>query len=121
MTKFREIQMYKTEAGKFPVVEFIETIGVQSVRARIMKVFEMVEQLQNPSSIHLKKLAGRDDILEIRAITHQQSFRFLGFYDGKRLVLTNGFAKQTDKTPPQEIELAKRRKEMYFSGQREML
>ncbi len=24
-------------------------------------------------------------------------------------------------TPPQEIELAKRRKEMYFSGQREML
>jgi len=45
----------------------------------------------------------------------------LGFYDGKRLVLTNGFAKQTDKTSPQEIELAKRRKEMYFSGQQEML
>ncbi len=47
MTKFREIQMYKTEAGKFPVIEFIETIRVQSVRVRIMKVFEMVEQLQN--------------------------------------------------------------------------
>ncbi len=30
--------MYKTEAGKFPVVEFIETIRVQSVRARIVKV-----------------------------------------------------------------------------------
>ena len=83
-----------------------------------MKVFEMVEQLQNPPSIFLKKLAGEDDIWEIRAITHHQSFRFLGFYDGKRLVLTNGFAKQTDKTPPQEIKLAKRRKEMYFSGQR---
>lgn len=113
--------MYETEAGKFPVVEFIETIRVQSVKARIVKVFEMLEQLPNPSSIHLKKLAGREGIWEIRAITHQQSFRFLGFYDGKRLVLTNGFAKQTDKTPPQEIELAKRRKEMYFSGQREML
>jgi phage-related protein len=113
--------MYETEAGKYPVVEFIETIRVQSVRARLMKVFEMVEQLENPSSIHLKKLASRDDIWEIRAITHQQSFRFLGFYDGKQLVLTNGYAKQTDKTPLQEIELAKRRKEMYFSGQREML
>src|ERR1039458_2182186 len=121
MTKFREIRMYKTEAGKFPVVEFIETVRVQSVRARIMKVFEMVEQLPNSPSIFLKKLAGRDDIWEIRAITHQQSFRFLGFYDGKRLILTNGFAKQTDKTPLQEIELARRRKEMYFSGQRELL
>lgn len=121
MTKFREIQMYKTEAGKFPVVEFIETIGVQSVRARIMKVFEMVEQLPNPPSSHLKKLTGQGDLWEIRVITHQQSFRFLGFYDGKRLVLTNGFAKQTDKTPLQEIELAKRRKEMYFTGQRKLL
>ena len=113
--------MYETDAGKCPVVEFIDTIHVQKVLARIVKVFEMVEQLQNPSSYHFKRLVGRDDIWEIRAITHQQSFRFLGFYDGKRLVLTNGFTKQTDKTPPQEIELAKRRKKMYFSGQREML
>jgi phage-related protein len=121
MNKFREIIMYKTESGKYPVVEFIETIRVQSVRARIMKVFEMVEQLQHPPSNFLKKFAGRDDIWEVRAITHHQSLRFLGFYDGKRLILTNGFAKQSDKTPSQEIDLAKRRKEMYFSGQREML
>ncbi|MCO5051741.1 MAG: type II toxin-antitoxin system RelE/ParE family toxin [Verrucomicrobiae bacterium] len=113
--------MYKTEAGKFPVVEFIETIRVQSVTARIVKVFEMVEQLPNPPASFLKKLTGCDDIWEVRAITHHQSFRFLGFYDGKRLILTNGFAKQTDKTPPQEINLAKRRKEMYFSGRRELL
>jgi len=113
--------MYETDAGKCPVVEFIETIRVQKVRARIMKVFEMVEQLQNPSSTHFKKLAGRDELWEIRAITHHESFRFLGFYDGKKFVLTNGFAKQTDKTPPQEIELAKRRKEMYFGGQGDLL
>jgi len=121
MTKFREIEMYETESGKLPVVEFIETINIQKVRARIMKVFEMVEQLPHPPSNFLKKLVGRDDLWEIRAITSHQSFRFLGFYDGKRLILTNGFAKQTDKTPPQEIELAKRRKEMYFSGQQELL
>ena len=113
--------MYKTEAGKCPVAEFIDAVRMTKVQARIVKVFEMVELLQNPSSIHFKKLVGRDELWEIRAITHQQSFRFLGFYHGKKLILTNAFAKQTDKTPPQEIELAKRRKEMYFSGQREML
>ena len=121
MTKFREIEMYETEAGKAPVTEFIESIRVQAVRARIVKVFEMVEQLQHPPANFLKKLAGSGDIWEVRAITHHQSFRFLGFYDGQRLILTNGFSKQTDKTPPREIDLAKRRKEMYFGGQKELL
>ena len=113
--------MYQTDAGKYPVVEFIESIRVQAVRARIVKVFEMVELLQYPPPNFLKKLTGSGDLWEVRAITSHQSFRFLGFYDGQRLVLTNGFAKQTDKTPPREIDLAKRRKEMYFSGQRELL
>lgn len=121
MTKYREIEMYETDAGKAPVVEFIETIRVQAVRARIMKVFEMVELLPQPPAHFLKKLAGSGDIWEVRAITHHESFRFLGFYDGKRLILTNAFAKKTDKTPPQEIALAKRRRDMYFGGQRELL
>jgi phage-related protein len=113
--------MYKTDAGKYPVVEFIEAIRVQSVRARIVKVFEMVEQLQHPHSKFLKKLVGRDELWEIKAETHQDSFRFFGFYDGKRLILTNAAGKQSIKDQRHEIELAKRRKEMYFSGQREML
>jgi phage-related protein len=112
--------MYETEADKAPVAEFIETIRLQAVRARIMKVFEMVEQLQHSPPNFFKKLTGGGDIWEVRAITHHQSFRFLGFYDGQRLILTNGFAKQTDKTPSREIDLAKRRKGMYFSGQREL-
>src|SRR3989442_15339176 len=121
MVRFREIVLYQPDAGKYPVVEFIESIRMQLVRARIMKVFEMVEQFQHPPASFLKKLAGRGALWEIRAITSHQSFRFLGFYDGQRLVLTNGFAKQTEKTPPREIDLATRRKAMYFSGQRELL
>jgi len=121
MTKFREIEMYQTDAGKCPVAEFIEEIRTQSVKARIVKVFEMVEQLQHPPTTFIKKLTGSGDLWEIRAITSHQSFRFLGFYNGRRFVLTNGFAKKTDKTPAQEIALAKRRRDMYFSGQRELL
>ena len=120
MGKFREIKFYGTDSGKHPVVEFIESIRMQAVRARIMKVFEVVEQLEHPPSNFLKRLSGRGDLWEIRAITSHQSFRFLGFYDGQRLILTNAFVKQTDKTPTREIDLAKRRKEMYFTGQREL-
>jgi phage-related protein len=38
-------------------------------------------------------------------------FRLLGFLEDTSLViLTNGFAKKTQKTPPQEIKLAEQRK-----------
>jgi len=39
------------------------------------------------------------------------AFRLLGFWDAGRLViLTNGFAKKTQKTPEREIALAEQRK-----------
>ena len=42
-------------------------------------------------------------------------FRLLGFFDGGALlILTNGFAKKAQKTPPQEIALAIRRRDEYL-------
>ena len=122
MSPAREITFYVTDAGRVPVVEFLETIRVRSVRARITRVFAMVEQLPQPPPIFLKKLSGRDDLWEVRALTSQQSFRFLGWYDGPgKLVLATAFAKQTAKTPLQEIEVARQRRLMYFTGQRQLL
>jgi phage-related protein len=40
----------------------------------------------------------------------------MGFFDGGTLlILTNDFAKKTQKTPPQEIALAVRRNEEYLA------
>ena len=39
--------------------------------------------------------------------------------DDQRIVLTNGFIKKTQKTPPQEIEKAKRYRADYLSRRRE--
>ena len=45
-------------------------------------------------------------------------FRLLGFFDGATLIiLTNGFAKKTQKTPSEEIRLAEARKYDYFKQQ----
>ena len=42
------------------------------------------------------------------------TFRLLGFYEkGNLIILTNGFAKKTEKTPPKEISLAEQRKKDY--------
>ena len=41
------------------------------------------------------------------------------FYVDQHIVLTNGFIKKTQKTPPQEIEKAKRYRADYLSRRRE--
>jgi phage-related protein len=63
-----------------------------------------------------QKLVDNEGIWEVRIHIGNNIFRLLGFFDrGTLLILTNGFAKKTQKTPPQEIALAIRRKEEYLA------
>jgi phage-related protein len=44
------------------------------------------------------------------------AFRFLGFWDtGRLIILTNGFAKKTQKTPEREMALAEQHRRDYLS------
>ena len=57
-----------------------------------------------PHSEHLG-----DGIFQIRAQQEGNISRVLYFFfDGKKIILTNGFLKKTRRTPPAEIERAKR-------------
>jgi phage-related protein len=110
---FRDIEFYKTENGRSPVLDFIESKTRRDERAKIMCVFENVEQMKVVPVNFLKKLQGPEKLWEIRV----QRFRFLGFYaDSRCLVLVCGFVKQTQKTPLQAIDVAVKRKRMYLYG-----
>jgi len=53
---------------------------------------------------------------EVRVQFGNDIFRLLGFFAKSQLViLTNGFAKKTQKTPQQEITLAATRRQDYFN------
>jgi phage-related protein len=68
---------------------------------------------------YFKKLKSTDGIWEVRARVGSNSFRLLGFIDNDEyIILTNGFAKKSQKTPKQEIELAEQRKADYLSRKR---
>ena len=55
-----------------------------------------------------------DGIFEIRAKQGTDITRVLYFFViGKKVILTNGFVKKTQKTPPQEIETAKKYRTEY--------
>ena len=65
--------------------------------------------------IYWKKLTNTDDIWEARIQFGGNIFRILGFeYKNSFVVLTNGFAKKTQKTPRPEIKIAEQRKKIYL-------
>ena len=56
-----------------------------------------------------------EGIYEIRVEVGSNIFRVFSFFDeGQLIVLTNGFQKKTQKTPNNEIVLAKKIKKEYF-------
>ena len=59
-----------------------------------------------------------DGIFELRCKLGSNITRALYFfYVGKRIVVTNGFVKKTQKTPPGEIKIAKDRRKDWIERQ----
>lgn len=65
---------------------------------------------------YFKKLDGTDDIWEVRIDFGNNTFRLFGFFEkGNLIILTNGFAKKSQKAPQSETSLAEQRKKDYQS------
>jgi phage-related protein len=110
----RSIQFYRTENGKCPVEEFLDSLTDKHAQ-RVTWVLRLVERMDRVPDQYLKKLTGTVDLWEIRVQTAGNSYRFLGFFDNPvLLVLTSGFSKKQRKTPRREIELAEARRSDYL-------
>ena len=108
MTKF-EVVLYEKANGECPVEEFITSLDIK-MQAKMIGLLELLEekgnQLREPYSKSID-----DGIFELRCKVGNNITRILYFfyYEGK-IVLTNGFVKKTQKTPAEEIKLAKERR-----------
>ena len=108
MTKF-EVVLYENENGECPVGEFITSLDMK-MQAKMIGLLELLEekgnQLREPYSKSID-----DGIFELRCKVGNNITRILYFfyYEGK-IILTNGFVKKTQKTPTEEIKLAKERR-----------
>jgi phage-related protein len=110
----KTILFYRTASGKCPVEEHLDSLSNEQA-AKIAWVLKLIRELNQISSKYFKKLVKSRDIWEVRVDVGGNSFRLLGFFDGRRLiVLTNSFQKKSKKTPLKEIRLAEKRKKDYF-------
>ncbi|MEI6078967.1 MAG: type II toxin-antitoxin system RelE/ParE family toxin [Verrucomicrobiota bacterium] len=110
-----EVRYYRTAAGTCPIEEFLDSLTAKQAQ-KILWVLRAVQELPRVPQHYFKKLEGRDELWEVRAEFGGDAFRLLGFWDvGRLIILTNGFAKKTQKTPEREMALAEQRKRDYLS------
>lgn len=108
-----EIIFYKKEDGKIPVKEFLDSLE-SKMKAKVAKEIELLKirgnDLREPHTKHIE-----DGIFELRIKQSSDISRILYFFTiGKKIILTNGFIKKTQKTPKNEISLAKKYRNDYF-------
>jgi phage-related protein len=114
-----EVQFYRTAAGACPVEEFLELLNAKQAQ-KVLWVLRALRELPRVPPQYFKKLEGTDDLWEVRAQFGGDAFRLLGFWDeGRLIILTNGFAKRTQKTPEREIALAAQRKRDHLSRRKQ--
>lgn len=108
------VEYYERSDGTRPAEEFILSQD-NKMQAKLFITLEFLEDkgplLREPYS----KPLG-DGIFEVRAKQGSDISRVLYFFVvGKKIILTNGFVKKTQKTPPGEIDRAKRYRKDYQS------
>ena len=101
-----EVIFYETTAGECPIEQFLSKQSPKMI-AKAIGLLEILEEkgnaLREPYSKHLE-----DGIFELRCKVGSNITRILYFfYYGGKIIITNGFVKKTQKTPRQEIVLAK--------------
>ena len=100
-----QVVFYRRADGSEPIREFMDALRPK-LRSKMVGDLAKLEQhnieLREPYAKHMGKglFELRNDI--VRA--------FYFFYEGRRIIVTNGFVKKTNKTPRLELERARRYK-----------
>lgn len=102
-----EIKFYEDTAGRVPVIEFLDSLDIK-MRQKMLRSIQALQDMGISLRMPLSESLD-DGIFELRAKTGTNISRVMYFFVvGDRAVLTHGFIKKTQKTPPREIERAKK-------------
>jgi phage-related protein len=110
------IEYVKLPNGRVPAREFVDSLD-DKAGARIDAFIERLRIYGNRmQGKFVKKLT--DDIFELRVKQFDRIFRVLFFYrPGMLIVITSGFQKKTQETPPGEIARAEQLRKLWMKYQ----
>lgn len=108
-----EVVFYETEDGEKPVQDFLDNSNVKMRNKMLMLMSVLQEKgnnLREPYSKHID-----DGIFELRCKLGSDISRALYFFYHKgKIIMTNAFIKKQQKTPKNEIAIAKQYRKDYI-------
>lgn len=107
-----EVEFYETEAGEEVVAEFLQSLPPKDMAKVLRDIDLLADYAPNLHEPYTKHIEG--PLWELRSKFSSNIYRIFYFIRKEnKLVLLHGFKKKTQKTPPSEIELAKRQLQDY--------
>jgi phage-related protein len=107
------VEFFEKNDGTSPAKDFILSQNIK-MRVKLFRTLELLEIKGNELREPYSKFLG-DGIFEVRVKQGTNISRVLYFFvSGKKIILTNGYVKKSQKTLPSEINLAKKYREEYF-------
>jgi phage-related protein len=104
-----QIEFFADRDGSSPVIEFINTLPTEE-RVKIRNQLRLLQEF----GIHLgmpqaRPLKGYKPLWELRPMPNRLIYVAMS---GRRFVVLHAFKKRSQKTPPNEIKIAKKRYEL---------
>ena len=116
MSDIFDIDFYKMENGKIPVQYFLYSLEPK-LRAKAFRDIELLKNLGNElREPYVKPIKGENNkgLYELRIKFSSDIARIFYFtYCNNKYILLHGFIKKSMKTPPKEIERARKYMEDY--------
>jgi len=107
-----DVIFYELENGEKPIEQFLDSLDVK-MRVKALDSLEILAEYGTELRLPYSKSMG-DGIFELRIKFASDISRiFYFFYVNKKIILTNGFIKKTQKTPKSELDKARKYKEDY--------
>jgi phage-related protein len=109
--RYLEIYFFKTSSGSEPVREWLKNLDI--VDKKIIGEDLKTVQYGWPLGMPLVANLGHG-LWEARSrLSGGKIARVIFFTDSNRIILLSGFIKKTQKTPQQELDLARKRKSLF--------
>lgn len=111
-----EIEFYKTESGRCPVQEFIDSLS-KKARVKVLRDLDLLAEfgleLRAP---FVRDITGVPKLKELRTKFGSDNYRIFYFaFTGRKFILLHGFIKKTRQTPRREIQRAVNRMNDYIT------
>ena len=108
-----KVVFFKTDTGNEPVREWLKTLSRED--CKIIGTDILTVQYAWPVGKPLVDNLG-DGLWEVRSRLDNRIARTLFVMVNQEIILLHGFIKKQQKTPPDELDLAKKRKKQYLQN-----